>query len=346
MFNSLDSMSTHQIQQHDQDHDRSFSTARLESSKRQDDMMIRRQQGILREQMGFKFVEPSFSSNLSTGDDQRSSDRSNKSPFASDKSFIEARNHIISAASHERQRQQLARNQERELYQHQVISHRKRIQLDQYEQLEDITRQLKRLEQEQESMRQQIIDHPDVKMIGSSMNFDSNWNNESLVQLSHNINGRDVGFSNNSRNSRRKNNDSNQSFSVDSLHFAADVGNRQKEEILSSTSSNTFPKGFSSYPGLFGCNESSVGRQRQKNRRNSLFSIEDNVQIGRDDVFNHNDGTAINNNHSSCPISFLPSTTASTSPHRNSRFDTDSGDDIDDGSIDGNISPIIFTDML
>tara|TARA_B110001450_G_scaffold117841_1_gene111279 strand:- start:343 stop:1029 length:687 start_codon:yes stop_codon:yes gene_type:complete len=220
-----------------------------------------------------KFVEPNFFSNLS------------------------------SEVSHELQRQQLVRKQETEAYKNKVISHYKRLQLDQYEQLEDITRELNRLEQEQERMKQQIMDQPVIHNVGdSSMNFNLSCNNCN--------NGQNIRFSNNSKNTCLTTSN-NQSFSTDSFLFASYAGNRQKEENLSSSSSSTFQNGeFYSYLELFGCSE---------------------------DNANNNDGnTTINNNESSRPIFLRPSASASASasvstiPHRNYISKTGSGDKIAD----------------
>ena len=209
---------------------------------------------------------------------------------------------LSSEVSYELQRQQLVRKQETKVYKkNKVISHYKRLQLDQYEQLEDITRELNRLEQEQERMKQQIVDQPVIQNVGDSsmMNFNLSCNCN---------NGQNIGFSNNSKNTCLTTSN-NQSFSTDLFLFASYAGNRQKEENLSSSSSSTFQNGeFYSYLELFGCSE---------------------------DKANNNDGTTtINNNESSRPIFPRPSASSSASvstiPHRNYLSNTGSGDKIVD----------------
>jgi len=352
LFNPSDSISS-QLQQQYQS--RPIATI-LESAMRQDDT-IRRQQDILREQMGFKetnFFPRSFT-------DVGGGGNFNCFPVSCNSSIIKP-NDVTAAQQREQYRrhhhhqQQSVHILESEKKQQQVISRHQRLQFEQYEQLEDITRQLHRLKQEQERMQQQIVNHSDCQKIGSSM--DSTININSNVALDHSLQGTDLngGFSNSinissSNNNNNNNNNSNyQSFSIDSLRFTFDSESRQRpvggsgsggdRGSSSSSSSIIFPRGYSSCPGSFRSAGGGGGKQRENVHHNSPFNIDDNDEIGNVRG-GHSDGNN-NKGHSSCPISFPPSATISSS-RCNSLFGTGSEDNLDDESIDDDISLTMFS---
>merc|ERR1712194_236996 len=353
LFNPSDSINS-QLQQHDQS--RPVATI-LESAMRQDDT-IRRQQDILREQMGFKdthFSPRSFS-------DVGGGGNFNCFPVSCNSSIIKSKDVTTAQQweqrhrqSHHLHQQQQQQQQQQKIHilkaekdQQQAISHQQRLQFEQYEQLEDITRQLHHLKQEQARMQQQIMNHSDWQKIDSLT--DSTININSNVALDQSSHGKDLngGFSNNI-NISNNNNNNNQSFSVDSLRFTFDFESRQRANggIRSggnrgsscSSSSIIFPRGHSSYPGSFRSTGGGGGEQRQNVHHNSPFNIDDNGEIGN--VRDHSDGNN-NKGHSSCPIYFPPST-ATSSSRCNSLFGTGSEDNLNDESMDDDISLTMFS---
>jgi hypothetical protein len=314
----------------------------LESSMKQDGV-IRRQQDILREQMGFKDNNNSSqswsnSSSFATVGGVGSGGNTNTiypypcvSPCGS--SSMITPNDIMAVALQRRQLQQQQQQQSHpaDKFQQQAISRHQRMQLEQYEQLEDITLQLQRLKQEQERMQQQILDHPDMQTTGSSiaMNSTSTTNNNVALDRSSHMNDLNGGYSNNNNS---------QPFSVESLRSNFDFEERRRMESgggggvsSGSSSSNIFPKGHSSCPGSFHAARGVAG-QRQNSRHNFLFSTGDNVQS----VVTGNNNSNVNG-HSSCPISVLASAATSFS-RRNSLFDNVNGEPVDD-----DISPMMFS---
>ena len=318
----------------------------LESSMTQEGV-IRRQQNILREQMGFKDNDSSQSwSNSSSfanaggiGGGGGNNNTTYPYPCVSPcgpRSMITP-NDIMAVALQRRQQQQQQQAHPADKFQQQAISRHQKLQLEQYEQLEDITLQLHRLKQEQERMQQQIMDHPDMQTTGSriAMNSTNTSSNVALDRSSH-MNDLSVRYSNNN----------NQSISVDSLRSNFDSEERQRMEgaagvgvSVGSSSGNIFPRGHSSCPGSFHA-ASGVAGQLLNRRHNFLFSIGDNVPIsnvhGGGGVTGNNSNSN-NNGHSSCPISFLASAATSFS-RRNSLFDNVNGEPVDD-----DISPMMFS---
>ncbi|OEU15200.1 hypothetical protein FRACYDRAFT_239876 [Fragilariopsis cylindrus CCMP1102] len=289
----------------------------LESSMTQEGV-IRRQQNILREQMGFK-------------DNDSSQSWSNSSSFANAGGIGGGGNNNTTypypCVSPCGPRSMITPNDIMAVA----------LQRQQYEQLEDITLQLHRLKQEQERMQQQIMDHPDMQTTGSriAMNSTNTSSNVALDRSSH-MNDLSVRYSNNN----------NQSISVDSLRCNFDSEERQRMEgaagvgvSVGSSSGKIFPRGHSSCPGSFHA-ASGVAGQLLNRRHNFLFSIGDNVPIsnvhGGGGVTGNNSNSN-NNGHSSCPISFLASAATSFS-RRNSLFDNVNGEPVDD-----DISPMMFS---
>merc|ERR1712194_71697 len=339
LFNPSDSINS-QLQQHDQS--RPVATI-LESAMRQDDT-IRRQQDILREQMGFKdthFSPRSFS-------DVGGGGNFNCFPSSCNSSIIKPKDVTTAQQWEQCHRHSHGHILKAEKDQQQVISHQQRLQFEQYEQLEDITRQLNHLKQEQERMQQQIMNHSDWQKIDSLT--DSTININSNVALDQSSHGKDLngGFSSNI-NISNNNNNNNQSFSVDSLRFTFDFESRQRANggigsggnrgSSCSSSSIIFPRGHSSYPGSFRSTGGGGGEQRQNVHHNSPFNIDDNGEIGN--VRDHSDGNN-NKGHSSCPIYFPPST-ATSSSRCNSLFGTGSEDNLNDESMDDDISLTMFS---
>lgn len=317
----------------------------LESSMTQEGV-IRRQQNILREQMGFKDNNSSQSwSNSSSfanaGGIGGGGNNNTRYPYpcvspCGPRSMITP-NDIMAVALQRRQQQQQQQAHPADKFQQQAISRHQKLQLEQYEQLEDITLQLHRLKQEQERMQQQIMDHPDMQTTGSriAMNSTNTSSNVALDRSSH-MNDLSVRYSNNN----------NQSISIDSLRSNFDSEERQRMEgaagvgvSVGCSSGNIFPRGHSSCPGSFHA-ASGVAGQLLNSRHNFLFSTGDNVQIsnvhGGGGVTGNNSNSN-NNGHSSCPISFLASAATSFS-RRNSLFDNVNGEPVDD-----DISPMMFS---
>jgi hypothetical protein len=314
----------------------------LESSMTQDGV-IRRQQNILREQMGFKDNNSSqswadSSSFANVGGIGGGGNNNTRYPYPCvspcGSSSILTPNDIMAVALRRRQQQQQQAHTV-DKFQQQAISRHQRLQLEQYEQLEDITLQLHRLKQQQERMQQQIMDHPDMQTTGSSIAMNStNANNNVALDRSSHMNDLSVRYSNNNNN---------QSVSVDSLRSNFDFEERRRMDgadggggvSSGSSSGNIFPRGYSSCPGSFHA-ASGVAGQLQNSRHNFLFSTGDNIQIGN--VHGGGGVTGNNNNgHSSCPISVLASAATSFS-RRNSLFDNVNGEPVDD-----DISPMMFS---
>jgi hypothetical protein len=343
--NSISSQLQLQLQQQEgcRDQNQNHPTT-LESSMKQDGV-IRRQQNILREQMGFKDNNSSQSwSNSSSfanvGGVGGGGNNNTRCPYPCvspcGSSSMITPNDIMAVALQRRQQQQQQAHPT-DKFQQQAISRHQRLQLEQYEQLEDITLQLHRLKQEQERMQQQIMDHPDMQTTGSSIAMNStNTNNNVALDRSSHMNDLNVRYS--------INNNNNQSVPVDSLRSNFDFVERQRMDgaggggvSSGSSSGSMFPRGHSSCPGSFHA-AAGVAGQRQNSLHNFLFSTGDNVQIGN--VHGGGGVTGNNNNnngHSSYPISFLASAATSFS-RRNSLFDNVNGEPVDD-----DISPMMFS---
>lgn len=291
--------------------------------------MIQRQQSILKEQMGFK-QRYNFISNFGKSCDVNHEDWPSLFPHSS-RSLGEQIVGFTSTAINSKQTRELSKGIHSSFSHEYEVASNKMSQLSKQKHLDEITKKLSQLKQEQRQLQRQISSRPIIKVSA----WDSTLNLKSSSMHQFPLKDSQVGYSNDFSKSigyEGSNDDDNQSFCIDSLRSNLDSGIEQSGGDFHQNSATFIDNtGFVSLPTALSYSADDNARNRIKsNRLKSTFGIGDN-NIGRGNA------SALNitecDGHSSCPISF--NTNIGERPAYGRKL-------TDERSVDGDISPLIF----